>query len=78
MNKENNTKNQPNQELALWEKKRKIEDSQPLATVTKRQKDSIHINKLNNEMAERTTDTEGKFKESLGKSLYSIKLENLN
>jgi hypothetical protein len=52
----------------------------PLAKLTKQQRGSIQINKIKNEKGDITTETEEiqKIIRSYYKSLYSIKLENLD
>jgi hypothetical protein len=52
----------------------------PLARLTRGQKDSIQINKIRNEKGDITTETEKiqKIIRSYYKSLYSTKLENLD
>ena len=54
-NKKNYTKNQPNQELVLWENH---QEDKPLAILTTGHRDSILINKIRNEKRDITTEFE--------------------
>ena len=73
----NYSKNQPNEELVLWENK-KID--KPLARLTKGHRESILINKIRKEKGDITTDPEEiqNTIRSFYNRLYSTKLENLD